>query len=241
MKDKKLEGNIIFKRLSNEAKTLKSTYITGVFKVTGNSEIPPAFIKFESQTDFENKINIFKVKVLSKIALDIFIDNKTVYFINHINKRYLKLEIEKIDTSLITGVNFDPGALSYIFSGSIPYSENMDLINLKTVKNSYQMLISDNENKYELTLNKKLQILTVKITSQLYDSISLDGIRYGTYEDNAILPKQLNFSHEASNIKISFILNNIKKNYKNEELFNKTFLSTYKEVSSIEDLDIKKR
>lgn len=240
IKDKRLEGNIIFKKLVNEAKNLESTYITGLFKVTGSNEIPAGFIKFEANTDFKNLICVFKIKVLNKIAFDIFFEKENIFLVNNLKKCFLKFNLEQSDLAPIIGMNFNPIAISYIFSGNIPYSDSLELSDFKTIKREYQLSISDDKTNYIINLNKKLQFVTIKINSQFYDSFLVTPIKYVTNENNEIVPQQLTFNQQNNNIKILFLINKMQKNHKKEEIFNKDFLTNYKEVFSITELDIKK-
>ncbi|MBN2544397.1 MAG: hypothetical protein JXB50_01285 [Spirochaetes bacterium] len=236
IKDKKTQGNILFKKLLSDSVKVESAYISGLLKITGVKDIPSAFIKFESQTLFNEKKSIFKIKVLNKVSMDIFIDKTDVYIINNINKQFVKISVEKADLSSITGMNFNLIDLSYFFLGFMPNSDTMEMTDFNVVKNQYIMKITDNISKYIISLNKNIEFINVKIENQYYDTITLESIIYAIYDDGTSKPKYITFSQEEKKVKIFFILNGNKMNYIKEGIFNYDFFNDYKIVNTFDEL-----
>ncbi len=238
IKDKKTQGNILFKKLLSDSTKVESAYISGLLKITGVKDIPPAFIKFESQTVFNEKKSIFKIKVLNKVSMDILIEKNEVYIINNINKEFVKLSVEKADMSGVVGINFNPIDLSYFFLGLMPNSDTMEMTDFNIIKNQYAMDITDNISKYMITLNKNFEFTNVKIINQFYDPVTLESITYADYDEGGNKPKYITFSQQDKKVKMFFILNSNKKNYIKDDIFNYNFLNDYKIVTAFEDLKL---
>ncbi len=210
-----------------------------MFRVSGVEDIPSAFLKFESYCFFKEKKVYFRVFFINNLLIDIIIDKNNVLFINHIGKEYVEYNIEQVDFSKFTGANFNPLDISYFFLGSIPYSENMEVIDFKLDKNEYIMVITDNISKYTIHLNSKEEINKVEIFNQYFDNLFLDSITYKeSKKENEKIPYKFDFLTENRDIKIQFILNEITNELSQFELSKYAIPNDYKKVSSIEKIKI---
>lgn len=243
VKNKGTFGKIFFKNLKNKSKNINNAYISGMFKINGVEDIPSTYLKFETYCFFNEKKVFFRIYFINTVITDIIINNTDAILVNHIDKEYVEYNLEQVDFSKFTGANFNPLDLSYFFLGSIPYSENMELIDFKWDKKEYIMDITDNISKYILYLNKDEKITKVQIYNQYFDNLILDSITYKEKsKDKEKIPYKFDFSTENKKIKISFVLKDILFEPSKDDLTKFKIPNDYKKVSSIDKikLDFKK-
>lgn len=232
-------GKIIYKNLIKQSKEIDFANIQGLFRIKGIEELPSVYLKFDSQCYFKEKKVSFKISSFKTPILDIYLNQNTVYLINHTGSNYIKLNIEHIDYSKITGISFSPLDISYFFLGCIPYSENMELMNMEWKKNNLTLDITDNASKYTIDINDKNEISTVKIINQYFDIIILESVKYKTDSNNNKTPSMLIFTDKDNTAQISFIIHKIQSSIDAADVYNIDFLGDYEEITNIEDMQIK--
>ena len=238
IKDKETYGKILFKSLKKKSSALDKAYISGMFKVSGVETIPSIYLKFEQISLFKEKSVSFRIISFNKPIIDILLTAEEAIVINHTNNEYVKLNIEQVDISKITGINFSPLDLSYLFLGNIPYSDSMELMKFDLDKKGFRIMdITDNVSKYTLNFNNNNQIVSVKIFNQFFDNLVLDSIKYK--DDKKDFPYMFNFSNSNSTIKISFVLKNISLLTTKNKFININKLKDYTELSSLDKINIK--
>jgi len=240
IKDKETFGQVLYKNLKKKSLKVEKAVISGMFKINGVPEIPSIFMEFKLLTVFNEKTVSFRIRALNKNLIDIFIDKNNVYIINNIDKKYFKTDIEKIDFTKVTGINFNPFDVSYLFLGIIPSNDKMEYINFTRDKNEYIMEISDNISKYILNLNKKELLTKVKIMNQYFDTIILDSIRYRENGNGGFdIPHMFVFSSENSKNKISFIINkSVLNNGESNFIDIKNIILNYQFTDKVDDIKL---
>ncbi len=237
VKNKETTGKVLYKNLLKKSEKIKQAYIAGFLKISGIKDIPSVHLKFESQCDFEKKRSSFSISALKKPIIDLVFNEKEVIFINHTNKEFVRLNIEKIDFSKIIGINFNPLEIGYFFLGDIPYSKNMELLSFDLTPKEYFMDISNDTSKYSIILNRKEEIIEAIIKSQYFDDISLESIKYKkTIRGN--LPGMLTFYNEDRSIKISFIINKTSLEPFKKSIADLKILKSYTELQSLDNIKI---
>jgi hypothetical protein len=240
IKDKETYSKVLYKNLVKKSSKINDAYITGLFKISGIEEIPSIFMEFQLSCVFPEKQVTFRIRVLNNNLIDIFINKNDVYIINNIEKNYYKTDIEKIDFSKVTGINFNPLDVSYFFLGVIPNNDKMELINFISEKNDNILEISDSNCKYTINLNQKELITKVKVKNQYFDPLILESIKY---KDNNMtgltVPNMFVFSSEDKKTKISFIINKAKINQSVKSIINvNDIIAGYKSTNNPEDIKI---
>lgn len=238
VKDKDTTGKIIFRDLLNDSKKINEVYISGLLRIDGVKELPAVFLHFESQGKIKEAQASFRISSFKTPLIDIDLNGDDVLLINHTGMQYLKLNMEQIDFSKVTGLNFNPIELSYFFLGKVPYSESMELMEFKWNRSEYILNVTDSDSKYTLYMNIDKEIVAADIFSQYFDNITLDSIKYQKNEENINMPHMLSFSAVDRDIKISFIINKI--SYKNEieNFIDMNALKDYQEIDSLDDIKI---
>lgn len=240
IKDKETYSKVLYKNLIKKSSKISAAKISGIFKISGIEDIPSIFMEFRLNCSFNEKIVSFRMRALNKNLIDIFINKNDVYIINNIEKNYYKTDIEKIDFSKVTGINFNPLDISYFFLGVIPNNDKMMLINFISEKNDNILEISDNVSKYTINMNSKELITKVKVTNQYFDPFLVDSIKYKENNISGIaVPNMFVFTSEDRKIKISFVINKVKINQPFENIINlDEIIKNYKNAINPEDIKI---
>ena len=241
VRDKDTISNILFRNLLKKSENINDAYISGLFKVNGVKELPSVYLQFESQGKLKEKSVSFRISSFKTPIIDILLNQNKVIFINHTGKEFVELDLEQIDFSKFTGVNFNPLDISYFFLGCIPFSESMELMDFKWTKKQYVMDITDNLSKYTTYLNSDKEIVSVKLFSQYFDDLFLESIKYKKNANGHNMPYMLKFyleGPEANDISISFIINKISLKPVKESFIDLSIIDKYKRLFSIEKIEV---
>lgn len=237
--NRETEAKILFKNLIKASENLNNVYIEGLFKLTGVKDVPQAFINFQTYGNFKKQLMTFKILFLKKPLIEISVNKNDIMFINHTGKEYIKLQYDNVDFSKFIGINFDPLEIGYFFIGSIPYSTDTELMSFNYTKDGLVMQLTNNMSMYTILVNDKEQITSIKINNQYFDVINVDGIQYTKNDAGLDVPKNINFSTDDKNVKMSFIIDKISFNPQETNISSLEFLSQYNEVFNINDIKVK--
>jgi len=238
VKNKETTAKLLFKNLNKEAEKITDVRVTGIFNITGAKEIPPAFIQFDTYGNLKTNTFTFKILFLKKPLIEIIVEKENVLLVNHTGKEYINLKARDIDFSKFLGVNFNPQDVAYFFLGKIPYSPDMEIMDLEWTKTEYILSITNKVAKYVIHLNSNEEIVRAKIYNEYFDTLTLDAIQYGKDDDKIQIPKTLNFITEDGMIKLTFIIEKISTTQLKQSVFDKTIIKDYKEVFDINQIKV---
>jgi hypothetical protein len=238
VKNKETTAKILFKNLLKESEKINEVSVSGLFRIVGVKDVPPAYIQFDCQGNLKTNNFSFKISFLTKPLMEIIVDKNKVLFINHTGKQYINLNMEDIDFSKFLGINFNPVEVGYFFLGKIPYSADIEIMDFKWTKKDYTLTLTNNTSKYDIVLNSDEEIIRAKISSEYFESLNLDSVIYIKNDDRVNIPRSLIFSTEDGSIKMSFLIDKISLKQAKPYTFNQDILEKYTEVFDINEIKV---
>lgn len=231
-----LKANVMYKKLIKDSEGINTIDASGSIMIVGNKEIPAVYIKFETAADLKRNRSVFKLSVLSKPLIDLYMSDEKITLYNHTHKQQIALDTASVDFSRIIGINFDPAEIAYLLVGKIPYSENMQLVNLEADKNKALMNITNETTNFFIEFDRDGKISSIRLENQFFDKLIVDIISYD--ETNGDVPQKVKVSSEDKKVTITFLIRNIEINKKTDGEFTLP-ADGYEIVENIEDIKIK--
>lgn len=235
-----MRGNILFKKLMNRSSVVSFGTVSGLIMINGNPAIPAVYIKYTATADFKSKDAVLKLAVLSKPLLDLYMNHDTFVLVNHTGKEYIELNLEDVDFSKILGINFDPVELSYLLTGNIPYSGEMQLVSFENTKTGAALMnITDTTTNFFVQFDTHERISSIKVENQFFDKLTVENLTYAANnnENDIDVPQKIKVSSDTSKVTMTFLIRSIDYNQGEIEKF--TNALDYTKLDNIEKINIK--